>query len=264
MAVPVVAVVNQKGGVGKTAVALGLAAVASVRGDRACVIDLDPQANATAGLGVESEDVPLTVNDVLAVRRRGGLADVLVASTWDGVDLAPGTLDLGNRELDGSHDMPFRLREGLDGMDLTPYKLVLLDCPPSVGRLMLAALVAASHVLIITDASADGLRGIGNVQQTIDVVRAHMNPGLRVAAVLVNKRERMGEQDAREAELREAFGDLVLQTVLPKRADAQTAHGAATPITRWKGEGARTLSILLSDVYDELLERTRATTGSAT
>lgn len=256
---PVIAIANQKGGVGKTTCTLGLAATASARGQRACVVDLDPQGNATTGLGLDPYEVPFTVNDVLAQPRRGGLAEVLTPTGWPGVDAAPGTLDLGNRELDGSHDMPFRLRESLLGVDLSGYELVLLDCPPSVGRLMLAGLVAATHVLIVTDATADGLRGIGNVRQTIDVVRTHMNPQLQIAGVLINKKERSTEQDARESELREAFGDLVLTTVLPKRADAQAAHGAATPITSWKGEGARVLTTLMSDVYDELLSRTAAT-----
>lgn len=256
---PVIAIANQKGGVGKTWATLALTACASSRGRRACVVDLDPQGNATSGLGLDSYDVPFTVNDVLVNARRGGLADVLTPTDWPGVDAGAATLDLGNREMDGAHDMPFRLRESLIGVDLSAYELVLLDCPPSVGRLMLAGLVAATHVLIVTDATADGLRGIGNVQQTIDVVTHHMNPALRVAGILVNKKERSLEQDAREGELREAYGDLVLTTVLPKRADAQAAHGAATPITSWKGEGAKVLSALMADVYDELLARTAQT-----
>lgn len=258
-----IAVANQKGGVGKTSVTLGLAAAASRRGDRALVIDLDPQANATTSLGVEPDEAALTVNDVLAVSRAGSLGDVIIPSAWPGVDVAPSTLDLSNRDLDGAHDLPFRLREGLQRVDTRRYAMVLIDCPPSVGRLLLTGLVTASHALLVTDATADGLRGIGNVESTVELVAKHMSPGLRIAGIVINRRRHTGEQDYREQELRDAFGDLVTDVVLPERAALPAAHAAAQPIGSTANEGARVLTSLFEDLYSDVLART-APAGVAT
>ena len=161
----VVAVANQKGGVGKTTVTLGIADAAARRGLKVLVVDLDPQANATSGLGVEAPG--RTVDDALAADRTGALADVVTASAWpNGTGpapaVAPSSPSLAAREPQlatdpiGAQD---RLRHALEGV-ADGYELVLLDCPPSLGLLTVNGLVAADRVLIVTEPAAWASDGV--------------------------------------------------------------------------------------------------------
>lgn len=216
---PIVAFANQKGGVGKTSVALGVASAATrcsaptcPAGHRVLVIDLDAQANATRALGMDSDDPAVTTTVELLNRHRtlpGAVAGVIHATNWPGVEVIPSELDLASVELDGAIDVPFRLRAALrDSAEvLSRFDLVIIDCPPAVGRLLTAAMTAATHAVLVTDAASDGLRGVANVIYTIDVLRADFNPALQIAAIVVNRYRRSSEQDFREAELRDTYGN---------------------------------------------------------
>lgn len=133
-----------------------------------CAVDLDPQANLTSGLDVSLDNATeaVTANDPLLQHREAPALDAVVETPWPGVDLIPATLDLANRDLDGANDVMFRLRAAFEGCDLSKYDAVLFDCPPSVGRLMIGALIAADQVVYVTDATKDGLLGINNIQRT--------------------------------------------------------------------------------------------------
>jgi len=243
-----VVVVNQKGGVGKTATVLGLASAAALAGRRVLVVDLDPQANATAGLGADAGE--FTTGDVLYADAKGIAADAIVKTAWgDAVSCIPANLALAERDADVSLGSEFRLRKALTGVG--GFDLVLIDCPPSVGRLVTNGLVAADRALVVTQAAAPSLMGVANVMATVDVVREHYNPGLAVAGIVVNLLPpRQRETDYRLAELVDAFGPAVWEPYVPQRVVVAEAMGAAAPVHDFAGRGRD-----VAAVYDALLQR---------
>src|SRR5664280_939791 len=245
----IVAVVNQKGGVGKTATVLGLASAAAQEPSRrTLIVDLDPQANATAGLGVEGGE--FTTGDVLFADAKGVAADAITKTAWgDGVPCIPANLALAERDVDVSLGSEFRLRKALAGVE--GFDLVLIDCPPSIGRLVTNGLVAADHALVVTQAAAPSLMGVANVMATVDVVSEHYNPGLAVAGIVVNLLPpRQREADYRLAELVEAFGTTVWEPYVPARAVVSEAQGASAPIHDFASRGRDVAS-----VYEALVAR---------
>ena len=176
------AVLNQKGGVGKTTVTLGLASAAAVAGRRVLVVDLDPQCASTWVLGIDPGGSRDSVADLLDPD--GPDANELIApSGWgDRVDVLPGSARLQELEQGTAR----RLREQLTSVE-ERYDAVLIDCPPSLGNLTRSALTAARHALIVVEPSALGLRGIGGVADLIDEVWDSTNPDLELAGVVLNR-----------------------------------------------------------------------------
>lgn len=230
-----VAVLNQKGGVGKTCLALGLAATLGRQGQPTLVIDLDPQANATQALDPPS--APWTSNDLLRPDPEtgevvpGSLIDAITKASpaWPGVSLVSSELPLAAREQDQVLGREFRLRTVLEKVD--GHSAALIDCPPSLGQLVVNALVAADAALLITEPAAASLKGVAAVADTIDQVRRYYNPGLRLAGVIVNKHQ-PGRIEARTrvAELADAFGGQLWEPLVPEREVVNRAYGAAVPI----------------------------------
>lgn len=223
-----VAVVNQKGGVGKTTTTLGLASACAAAGRRVLVVDLDPQANATAGLGVLAPD--FTMADVLHSASAGSLAGAIVPTDWERVDAVAADLALAERESDTTLGSEFALRESMAGPVLD-YDVVLIDCPPSIGRLTQNALIAATHALIVTEPSRAALQGVGHITETIATVRKYHNRTLKTAGIIVN----LMPQRGREAQLRldELMGELgasVWEPPIPRRAVVAEAYGASAAI----------------------------------
>lgn len=226
-----IAVVNQKGGVGKTATTLGIASSIRHSSGKVLVIDMDPQANATSGLGVSVDADTLTVGDAMAAGTPGVAADAIVASSWgSGVVCIPADVHLAEREQEtGTKGHEFRLRRSLEGVD--GYQLALIDCQPSLGELVTNAMVAADFVLIVTEADVDSLLGITNVMETVDAIRQYYNPRLQVAGIVVNNLDtRAAEQKYRLGELQDAYGPLVWDPYLPHRTRIADAKGASAPI----------------------------------
>jgi chromosome partitioning protein len=242
-----VALLNQKGGVGKTTVTLGLASAAAHRGDRVLVVDLDPQASATWVLGVDPAETGLGSADVL---HRTPVADAVVASAWsDLIHLVPGSPELQSRE----SGTPSRLRTALDAV-AADYAAVLVDCPPSLGNLTASALTAARHAIVVIEPSSLGLRGIGAVADLIDDVWDAHNAELELSGVIVNRVPPIsGEADRRVDELTRIVGRrAVWQPVVPQRVVVNQSIGERRSIHSY---GSRSADV--SAVFDTLWNRVR-------
>jgi cellulose biosynthesis protein BcsQ len=248
------AVLAQKGGVGKTTTLLGLAGAAWERGLRTLVVDLDPQANATASLDPAS--TAYTTNDVLADARPGVASDAIVASGWGpGIDVLPSERALEHRAVPEGRDSTLRLRIALEGV-IDNYDIVLVDCPPSLGELTRNALAAVRLALVVTEPSFFALPGAAAALEAIEVVRGSNNLVLRPAGVLVNRsRPQTSEHAFRLDELRAAYPGLVLPMTVPERTALQQAQGACVPVQAWRSPGAREVADVYEDVLDVLLDK---------
>jgi chromosome partitioning protein len=244
-----VALLNQKGGVGKTTVTLGLASAAAQAGHRVLVVDLDPQASSTWVLGLDPTDVQASTADVL---HRTKAADAIVTSEWsEYIDLLPASDALQARE----NGTPSRLRTAL-GAVTDQYTAVLLDCPPSLGNLTTTGLTAADHAIIVVDPSALALRGIGAVADLIDDVWDAHNGDLDLAGVILNKVPAVsGEADRRSVELARIVGKkAVWKPPIPQRVIINQAIGERRSIHSY---GSRSAEV--SAAFDALWAKLRRT-----
>jgi chromosome partitioning protein len=220
----VYAVANQKGGVGKTTTAVNVAACLAEAGERVLLIDLDPQANATSGLGVRANGA--STHDLLdgieleRLAKRTGVPNLdLVAAKSD---LAAAAVDLSTRE-GGERYLADALEDALD-----PYTFVFLDCPPSFGPLTVNALAAASCALVPVQAEYYALEGLSQLVGTVNLVKARLNPELEIVGILLTMADARTRLSADvEAELRRHFGKLVFSTTVPRsvRLAEAPSHG---------------------------------------
>jgi chromosome partitioning protein len=225
----VYAIANQKGGVGKTTTAVNLAACVAEAGYETLLVDIDPQCNATLGIGV-GKDLPTTVYDVLV--GSATLEEIIVASAIDHLSVAPAGPDLAgaNVELPREPGSELRLRSALEGVR-GRYTFVLLDCPPSLGPLTINALVAADRVIVPVQAEYFALEGLAGLLDTLSLVQRELNPRLTVAGMLLTMhdgRTRLA-QDV-EREVREHFPELVFDTVIPRNVRVGEAPSFGKPV----------------------------------
>jgi chromosome partitioning protein len=245
----VVALLNQKGGVGKTTVTLGLASAAGSTGRRVLVVDMDPQGSSTWVLGHDPATAASTTAEVL-----GSLpvTKAMVPSTWGGeVWLVPASPRLQGRE----RGSPDRLRVAL-GEVSEQFDAVLIDCPPSLGNLVTSALGAAHHALVVVEPSSLSLRGIGAVADAIDETWETRNPELELAGVVVNKVPAVStEADRRYDELARIVGRRTIwQPSVPHRVIVNQAIGERRPVHSY---GARSADVAAA--FDRLWSRLRRT-----
>jgi len=255
-----VAVLSLKGGVGKTTVVLGLASSAMRRGARTLVVDLDPQCNATATL--DPHETSASLAEVLETPRPTVMREAIAHSGWgEEVDVL-----VGSEEVEALNDPdPDSRRLGKLGRALAalgelldederPYQLVLLDCPPSLGRLTRSALVAADGALLVTEPTLYAVSGANRAFDAVEETREEHNPNLVALGVVVNRvRPHSYEHQYRIAELRESFGSLIMPVALPDRLAVQQAQGACTPIHQWPTPGAREVSLAFNLLLARLL-----------
>ena len=244
-------VCSLKGGVGKTSVTLGLASAAVARGVRTLVIDLDPQGDATMALGADPTDRG-DVASVLDDPRSSVVDRAIAPSAWadDGLDVMIGSARSAVHDGRGSDDDLDRLAFALSFVG--SYELVLLDCPPSLGGLTRAGLMACDRAAIVTEPGLFAVMAVGRAMRTIDELRRGPARALQPLGVIVNRvRGQSVEQAYRLAELKTLYGPLVLSPAIPERAALQQAQGAARGVHSWPGAAAAELS----DVFDQLLDR---------
>ena len=247
-----VAFANRKGGVGKTATALGLASAIVERGGQVLLVDADQQGNLTTGLGIDLEEGQPTTFDMLRETREGSAADVVVASPWDGVDVIPADDQLAAMEVDGSSDLVFRMQAAFEGLDISAYSAVFFDCPPNLGRVLYSVLLAVDGVVAVTEPTIDSVRGVGRLDETIKSVAKRGNPNLVLDKVVLSRRRDTKEHRWREDELRQAYGDVVAKTMIPELTARQDAHSEQVPIHKFFRGKARTLHWTYSDLLNEL------------
>jgi chromosome partitioning protein len=241
--VTIVAVANQKGGVGKTTTAVNLATALAAAGEEVLVIDLDPQGNASTGFGVGQTErtagsYKLLTNETLP-------EDVLRTTAVPNLWLVPSEPDLAGLEVElvSVPRREFRLRDALAPWRRTKqYSFVLIDCPPSLGLLTLNALVAADSVLVPLQCEFYALEGISGLMRTVESVRRRLNPALRLQGVVLtmyDRRNNLSEQVAADA--RGFFGEWVYQTVIPRniRVSEAPSHGKPVLLYDFRSPGSQ-------------------------
>lgn len=269
MSPAVVAVVNQKGGVGKTTTAVFTAAALARAGRRVLIVDLDPQSNSTSALGIGQEDIVFDTSDLLATHDPGGVAAAGVvlpgaAPEWAGVWIVPARLGLARLDDTTELAAEFRLQKALDTPWLAEnFDTVILDCPPSLGRLTVNGLVAADWVLAVSEPSAMSIAGVVALLETVATVRTYFNARLTVAGIIVNKMPTTREGRTRYQELVDGVAVMpgnieVWETeTIPVRAAIAEAMGAQAPPHAIAGRPASEAAA----IYDAIATRLARTIG---
>jgi len=230
-AVRVIAVANQKGGVGKTTTVVNLSAALAELGYRVLVIDLDPQGNAGTGFGIDVRQLDRSVYDVLL--HDVPIRDCFVATEVANVTVVPSSLDLAGAEIELVPVMSreFRLKRALESV-VEDFDFVFIDCPPSLGLLTVNAFAAASEVMVPIQCEYYALEGLGQLLGNVELVQRNVNPGLEMTAVVLvmfDGRTRLAAQVAEE--VRSHFGDRVCASVIPRTIRLSEAPSFGQPIT---------------------------------
>lgn len=249
----VVAMCNQKGGVGKTTSTINLGAALAEYGRRVLLVDMDPQGALSAGLGVPHYDLEKTIHNVL-VEPRVSIDDVLLSTRVKYLDLVPSNIDLSAAEIQLVNEVG---REQTLGRALHPvldrYDYVLIDCQPSLGLLTVNGLACADGVVIPTECEFFSLRGLALLTDTVDKVRDRLNPKLEISGILLTRYDPR-TVNAREVMSRvvERFGDLVFDTVITRTVRFPETSVAGEPITTWapKSTGAIAYRALAREFID--------------
>ena len=246
----VIAIANQKGGVGKTTTAINLATAMAATRKSVLIIDLDPQGNASTGLGIDR--LARAVNSYHVLIGEAKLTDSVLPTEIPGLSVVPSGVDLSGAEIE-LVEMPrreMRLREAL-AETLDAYDYVLIDCPPSLNLLTLNALVAAQAVMVPLQCEFFALEGVSHLVKTIDAVRQSFNPGLELQGIVLtmfDKRNNLSDMVA--ADVRGFFGDKVYKTVIPRnvRVSEAPSHGKPVLLYDLKCAGSEAYVHLASEV----------------
>jgi chromosome partitioning protein len=225
-----ICVANQKGGVAKTTTTVNLGCALALRGHRVLIVDIDPQANATTGLGIDHRNIELSTYDLLT--GDAGLGQVVQPTAVDQLECAPASLDLAGAEIEltAVMDRERRLAEALSGAH-ERYDIVFIDCPPSLGLLTVNALTAAQDLIVPVQCEYYALEGLGQLLETAERVHSHLNPNLRIAGFLMtmyDARTKLASQVVEE--VRSHFTGLVFKTLIPRSVRLSEAPSFGEPV----------------------------------
>lgn len=246
----VIAIINQKGGVGKSTTAINLSAALGELGKRVLLIDFDPQGNSTSGLGVEKGELSRCIYNVLLDDNQ--LKDTIIPNVCENLDLAPATINLAGAEVELVSEMAreHRLKDAVNTVRGI-YDYVFIDCPPSLGLLTVNALVAADKLIIPIQTEFYALEGVTKLLESMKRVKSRLNPALEIFGILLTMydgRTTLSRQVT--AEVQKYFGSQVFQTIIPRTVKLSEAPSYGIPITQYDplGKGAASYMNLAKEV----------------
>jgi chromosome partitioning protein len=248
----IICIANQKGGVGKTTTAINLSAALAVSAWKTLLVDCDPQANATTGMGVDKQAIERNLYHGMIGRSR--LSDIIMDTDVDGLSLIPSQVELIGFEVEMMADSQReKILKSLLGRELAAYDYVILDCPPSLSLLTLNAMVAADSVLIPLQSEFYALEGLGQLLQTIKRIKQGMNPALRIEGILLtmfDRRTNLAGQVAENAET--YFRDMIFKTRIPRTVRLSEAPSYGKPIIFYDPAsiGAKSYMALAAEIAD--------------